>query len=82
MRNVSCWWSCVRIFQNFAGKTLMARSDTSDLKWSVFPSINIPELFNNGHLNHYMVEQPSQMVLDDVEVYVDGDDTAKPLTKG
>ena len=36
-------------------KTLIARSDASDLKWSVFPSINIPELFNNGHLNHYMV---------------------------
>ena len=55
---------------------------SESLKWSVFPSVNIPELFDNGHLCHCLVEQPSQVVLNDDETYIDGDDTAKPLTKG
>lgn len=49
--------------------------------WTIFPSINIPELFNEGHIYHFIVEQVSGMALHDDEL-IDEHETAKPLKKG
>ena len=60
--------------------------------WQVFPSKNIPSMFNYGHVYFYLVESvvnmnlPSDARMDDDEDFVDSMNTdtvtAKPLKKG
>ena len=57
--------------------------------WKQFPSINVPALFNYGHVYHYLVESISQfgcLADDDDSEDSDTDNgyttTAKPLRKG
>ena len=56
-------------------------SDISGLEWTVFPSINIPEMFNEGNVYHFAVEQVAKLAMADDETMVD-DETAKPMKKG
>jgi hypothetical protein len=69
------------IAQNTLPLVVQSPSICSGRQYTVFPSVNIPELFNAGHLYHYLVEQPSKMVLTDDEP-MDDDETARPLRKG
>ena len=58
--------------------------DIPNSGWRLFPSKNIPTMFNYGHVYYYLVESiNAEMINDEDEGYEGSDDaTAKPLRKG
>ena len=52
------------------------------IKWGTFPSINIPHIFNEGHIYRYLIEEVDEMKLPGDDDMVSGSATAKHKTKG
>ena len=55
--------------------------------WKPFPSLDIPSMFNYGHIYHYLVESIANFATNNSDSSSDGDgdsftSTAKPLRKG
>ncbi|XP_032234254.2 uncharacterized protein LOC5509403 [Nematostella vectensis] len=56
-----------------------------DTGWKTFPSMNIPAMFNYGHIYHYLVESVAQLCANDEEereMNIEDSVTEKPLRKG
>ena len=59
--------------------------ESTSKEWKIFPSTNIPPLFNEGHIYHYLVDEVNSIHLvgdPDSESEDDDVDTEKPLQKG
>ena len=53
-----------------------------NLAWSNFPSINVPEVFNEGHIYRYLIEEVDEVILPgDADVCMDSA-TNKSKKKG
>ena len=59
---------------------MTSNAENKRLNWTVFRSINIPELSNYGHIHHFMEGEISGMPLEDEELLEEGD-TITALSK-
>lgn len=70
------------IAQDVLAIKISPNGSNDELKWTIFPSINIPELFNKGHVHHFMVGEVHEMRLDEEEFANHGVATTLSKNKG